>query len=325
MVSFTCNCCQDVVKKPKVQSHANACGGETFTCVDCMHVFDLDTVKGHTSCVTEEEKYQGKWKQKLRDGNRSARAAEAPCVGMERPPRAPMSDLSSSDDSSDDWVTRRSSKGAGVSEKPAAATSNGHQKRSATTSRKHPRPGVSLTPSEDDDDMREIAAAVPMVAPAHKKAKKVCSAPATPSPKRPVAAPVSAERSPAKEKPAAKKSAAVHVSLVPRRSSKEMNREGEGEVVHTGKRDTPLLLPRSTMSTDCIVPSFVLGTSKEVADIVADVLSDSGVSSMPTKELAKELVVRYAKRIAKSVRHAVETAAELGALTIDSEGSVSVA
>lgn len=62
MVSFSCNYCQDVVTKPKVLNHVRSCGGDHYTCVDCMATFDLNTIKGHTSCVSETQKYQGKWK-----------------------------------------------------------------------------------------------------------------------------------------------------------------------------------------------------------------------------------------------------------------------
>nr|CCM17266.1 RNA binding protein, putative [Leishmania guyanensis] len=324
MVSFTCNYCQDVVKKPKVQSHANACGCDTFTCVDCMRVFDLHTIKGHTSCVTEEEKYQGKWKQKLSNGSRIVRSAVALRGNIERPPCALMNDLSSSDENSDDdWVTRRGGKGAGAPQKSAVPTSNGHPKPSATVYRKHPRPGVSLSSSDDDDTVKKCATTVPM-APAHKKAKAACSASVTPSSRWLAAAPVPPVQSPAMGRPEVKKGTAAHAAPVPHQMPKEVRDEAEWEVAHPGKEDTPLLLPRSTMPRDCIVPSFVLGTSEEVAGIVADVLNDSGVSSMRTKEVAKGLVERYAKRIAKSVRHAVEMAAESGALRMDSDGSVSV-
>ncbi|EKF33032.1 RNA binding protein, putative [Trypanosoma cruzi marinkellei] len=118
MVSFTCNYCHDVVKKPKVNGHAAQCGGASFTCVDCMEVFDMQTIKQHTSCVTETEKYQGKWRQK-----RAPAAATRSCVdgpddsdgdGNDnykrqplRPPRPPMNLSSDSDDDDDDdaWVT----------------------------------------------------------------------------------------------------------------------------------------------------------------------------------------------------------------------------
>lgn len=99
MVSFTCNCCQDVVKKPKVVGHASSCGGNqaSFTCVDCMQVFDIYTIKDHTSCVSEVQKYQGQWLQKKQA------LKPAPPV---RPPRPSMDDLSDSDDD-EDWVTTK--------------------------------------------------------------------------------------------------------------------------------------------------------------------------------------------------------------------------
>eukprot|EP00672_Neobodo_designis_P018259 CAMPEP_0174829836 /NCGR_PEP_ID=MMETSP1114-20130205/2177_1 /TAXON_ID=312471 /ORGANISM="Neobodo designis, Strain CCAP 1951/1" /LENGTH=251 /DNA_ID=CAMNT_0016063605 /DNA_START=65 /DNA_END=820 /DNA_ORIENTATION=+ len=64
MVSFNCNRCGDVVKKPKVQSHAAQCGTAGYSCVDCMQPFDLTTIENHRQCVSETEKYQGKWQQK---------------------------------------------------------------------------------------------------------------------------------------------------------------------------------------------------------------------------------------------------------------------
>jgi hypothetical protein len=60
MVSFNCSVCQDVVKKPKVATHFAGCRG-TFTCVDCMKVFDINSVKDHTSCISETSKYQRSW------------------------------------------------------------------------------------------------------------------------------------------------------------------------------------------------------------------------------------------------------------------------
>lgn len=106
MVSFTCHRCQDVVKKPKVRGHASLCGGNAaiFSCVDCMQVFDLQTVKGHTSCVTETQKYQGQWLQKRKNAEKTA----LPQLG--RHPRPTMDDLSDSDsDGDDDWINKKKS------------------------------------------------------------------------------------------------------------------------------------------------------------------------------------------------------------------------
>lgn len=41
----------------KVATHAGQCGSNGFTCLDCSRAFDRWTVAGHTSCVTEHEKY----------------------------------------------------------------------------------------------------------------------------------------------------------------------------------------------------------------------------------------------------------------------------
>ena len=54
---FYCDVCGDSIKKPKVAAHCNQCRYATFTCIDCSRPFDQTTVHGHTSCVTEHEKY----------------------------------------------------------------------------------------------------------------------------------------------------------------------------------------------------------------------------------------------------------------------------
>lgn len=64
MVSFNCQRCADVVKKPKIPSHAQQCGSKAFTCVDCMVTFDLDTIRDHKECISEVQRYQSKWQEK---------------------------------------------------------------------------------------------------------------------------------------------------------------------------------------------------------------------------------------------------------------------
>jgi cell growth-regulating nucleolar protein len=54
---FYCDVCGDSIKKPKVAQHCMQCRNATFTCIDCSRPFDQSTVHGHTSCVTEHEKY----------------------------------------------------------------------------------------------------------------------------------------------------------------------------------------------------------------------------------------------------------------------------
>uniref|UniRef100_A0A8H7TNY6 Zinc finger C2H2 LYAR-type domain-containing protein n=1 Tax=Bionectria ochroleuca TaxID=29856 RepID=A0A8H7TNY6_BIOOC len=59
MVSFSCESCGDILTKKKLDPHRNRCHGATFTCIDCMvHFFGTD-YRSHTSCMTEEQKYQG--------------------------------------------------------------------------------------------------------------------------------------------------------------------------------------------------------------------------------------------------------------------------
>ena len=54
---FYCDLCGDTIKKPKVAQHCGQCRGASFTCIDCSRPFTQQTVQGHTSCVTEHEKY----------------------------------------------------------------------------------------------------------------------------------------------------------------------------------------------------------------------------------------------------------------------------
>jgi cell growth-regulating nucleolar protein len=60
MVSFVCDVCQDVVKKPKLENHKARCPQATFTCIDCNTHFEGDSYKTHTQCISEQQKYMGK-------------------------------------------------------------------------------------------------------------------------------------------------------------------------------------------------------------------------------------------------------------------------
>ncbi|KAI0018335.1 hypothetical protein F4780DRAFT_527081 [Xylariomycetidae sp. FL0641] len=59
MVSFSCENCGDVLTKKKLDPHRNRCRGATFTCIDCMVYFPGTEYRSHTSCMTEDQKYQG--------------------------------------------------------------------------------------------------------------------------------------------------------------------------------------------------------------------------------------------------------------------------
>ena len=58
MVSFCCDNCQDTVKKPKLVQLNQRCRNSTFSCIDCSVSFDINSVKGHISCITETQKFQ---------------------------------------------------------------------------------------------------------------------------------------------------------------------------------------------------------------------------------------------------------------------------
>lgn len=60
MVYFVCNRCQETIRKCKVEEHSHRCGSSSFSCVDCGKDFSLAAAQNHNTCITEEEKYQGK-------------------------------------------------------------------------------------------------------------------------------------------------------------------------------------------------------------------------------------------------------------------------
>ncbi|KAG5931933.1 hypothetical protein E4U59_007817 [Claviceps monticola] len=59
MVSFSCEACGDILTKKKLDPHRNRCQGATFTCIDCMVHFSGAQYRSHTSCISEDQKYQG--------------------------------------------------------------------------------------------------------------------------------------------------------------------------------------------------------------------------------------------------------------------------
>ena len=62
MVSFTCGECGQTLKKNQVQHHYESeCPScSVVSCLDCGRDFYGDDYEGHTSCVSEAQKYQGK-------------------------------------------------------------------------------------------------------------------------------------------------------------------------------------------------------------------------------------------------------------------------
>ena len=60
MVYFQCETCIATLKKKQVENHyLHECkNAKYFRCITCHQVFDRESIKGHTSCISEEEKYQ---------------------------------------------------------------------------------------------------------------------------------------------------------------------------------------------------------------------------------------------------------------------------
>ncbi|CAN0077752.1 unnamed protein product [Ectocarpus sp. 6 AP-2014] len=76
MVYFVCESCNETLKKAQVDRHLYSCKScWGVTCVDCNFTFEGDSFRAHTSCVSEDQKYQGalfkapKAKQKNRGVN----------------------------------------------------------------------------------------------------------------------------------------------------------------------------------------------------------------------------------------------------------------
>ncbi|SCZ87715.1 BZ3500_MvSof-1268-A1-R1_Chr2-2g05181 [Microbotryum saponariae] len=57
MVSFVCDTCNDTLKKPKLDQHAQRCWA-VYTCLDCNTTFEGTSYRAHTSCISEDQKYQ---------------------------------------------------------------------------------------------------------------------------------------------------------------------------------------------------------------------------------------------------------------------------
>ncbi|WWD15921.1 hypothetical protein CI109_100345 [Kwoniella shandongensis] len=85
MVSFQCDGCADTVKKPKLDQHRQRCFA-SFTCLDCSTTFrNPSEYKSHTSCVSEEQKYQGALYKGPKKGQAQPSAAPSPAVAVASP------------------------------------------------------------------------------------------------------------------------------------------------------------------------------------------------------------------------------------------------
>ncbi|KAJ9454055.1 UPF0743 protein [Diplonema papillatum] len=93
MVSFCCSQCGDIIKKPKVKTHQMRCYTGGFSCVDCNEVFDCVAVNGHTSCVSETERYAGSWLAKQAEEKKKKQLLQQKQAKKRK--RSPVRELSS--------------------------------------------------------------------------------------------------------------------------------------------------------------------------------------------------------------------------------------
>ena len=150
MVSFNCQRCQDVVKKPKVPSHAASCGSYSFSCVDCMKLFDLDSIKNHTQCVSEVQKYQGKWNkptnknygpdsddedEEFRQKREKEKAHAAAAAAARRRPRQMNFSDTDSDDDNDKKKKEKKQPASAAPQNSAAAKNNKSKSKSPSPPR----------------------------------------------------------------------------------------------------------------------------------------------------------------------------------------------
>jgi len=78
MVFFTCNTCNESLKKNQVEKHLFKCRRcESLSCVDCGKDFWGDAYAEHTKCISEEEKYSGKGYVPKANANKGEKKQEA--------------------------------------------------------------------------------------------------------------------------------------------------------------------------------------------------------------------------------------------------------
>lgn len=70
MVYFECQKCNESVKKPKLAKHLLSCRSHYVTCIDCCTTFAWDEWEGHTSCISEAQKYQGQYYKEKESTNK---------------------------------------------------------------------------------------------------------------------------------------------------------------------------------------------------------------------------------------------------------------
>lgn len=75
MAVFICECCGATLKKQQVDKHCETrCRSAwCFTCVECGKTMAGFEYKEHNQCMTEVEKFQGKFLARLRDEKEQAK------------------------------------------------------------------------------------------------------------------------------------------------------------------------------------------------------------------------------------------------------------
>ena len=78
MAVFICECCGATLKKQQIDRHCETkCRSAwAFTCVECSTTFEGFGYKEHNQCMTEVEKFQGKFLERQRQEKLKAKEAQ---------------------------------------------------------------------------------------------------------------------------------------------------------------------------------------------------------------------------------------------------------
>ena len=281
MVSFSCSKCGDVIKKPKVQSHAQQCGTGSFSCVDCMETFDLFAIVKHNSCLTEADRYQGSWRQ--RTNNLPAKGA-APRKNMdsddEPEPRKkggiarvkrPELTFSSSDSDSDADSKPAKKKAAAPVAKPVVSKAKNDS-------------------SDSDSDADSKPAKKKVASPASKPAvSKSNGLSPLLSPRRTTIVATGAKRSRSPKRPF---TALPPPSVTTKR---EVAPDSESDIEETFELTEKIPLGSATLLGEII------------DEIIAEQREINGVSKPKRSIIGQELALRYRKRIGNAMASAVSS------------------
>ncbi|GAA6054346.1 hypothetical protein JCM3770_003328 [Rhodotorula araucariae] len=131
MVSFSCEVCNDTIKKPKLDQHAGRCRGAYFTCIDCNTTFEGTSYRAHTSCVSEEQRYHKSVykapKGKGKNAQKQQQQQDTPPAAVPAPlaPAAPAADEKKRAREEDAPVQAHEAAALAPAPAPAAAVENG--------------------------------------------------------------------------------------------------------------------------------------------------------------------------------------------------------